>query len=113
MLWAVNPPMTAALCIVKGVLAGYAAGLVYKALNKLNHFLGVICAAVVCPVVNTGIFICAMIFLYRETLSIWAGDTHFLYFAFIGMAGINFVLELAVNVVLCPAVSRIIKNVTI
>jgi len=111
MLWTANPPLTAALCLVKGVLAGYAAGLIYEKINKVNKFFGLLSAAVICPVVNTGIFILAMICFYRATLVIWAGDTHFLYFAFIGLAGVNFLLELCVNIVLCPAAARVIKAI--
>ena len=111
MLWAVNPFMTAALCIVKGTLAGYAAGILYRSVKKINHYAGVLSAAIVCPIVNTGIFILAMIFLYRETLIAWAGDTNFLYFAFMGLAGMNVVLELSVNIILCSAAARIIKTV--
>ena len=113
MLWSANPPLTAALCLLKGVFAGYAAGSLYARLSKINKFFGVLSAAVICPVVNTGIFILAMICFYRETLVLWAGETHFLYYAFIGLAGVNFLLELCANIVLCPAAARIIKAVNL
>lgn len=108
-LWAANPVVTAALCLLKGALAGFAAGLIYSAVSKKNIYVGVICAALVCPVVNTGIFIAAMLSLYRDTLTQWAGGTPLIYFSFIGLAGINFLIELGVNVVLSPAVVRIIN----
>lgn len=107
-LWMESPVLTSVLCLLKGILAGYTAGLVYSALGKKNTYLGVICAAIVCPVVNTGIFIGAMMLLFRDTLTQWAGNTSVIYFAFIGMAGINFLLELAVNIVLSPAIVRIL-----
>lgn len=111
MLWLANPAITAVLCLLKGILAGFVAGIVYSAVSKKNVYIGVICAAVICPVVNTGIFITAMIFLFRDTLTLWAGDSNILYYAFIGMAGINFLLEMGVNIVLSPVIIRIVNAV--
>ena len=82
MLWTANPAITAVLCLLKGILAGFVAGVVYSAVSKKNVYIGVICAALVCPVVNTGIFITAMIFLYRDTLTLWAGDSNIIYYAY-------------------------------
>ncbi|MDR1663996.1 MAG: ECF transporter S component [Clostridiales bacterium] len=109
MLWAANPALTACLCLFKGGAAGFCSGLMYKLVAKKNFFAGVICAAVVCPAVNTGVFIAAMILFYRETLLLWAGETHFLTYAFVALAGVNFLIELAVNIVLSPAVIRVLK----
>lgn len=110
-LWVINPMLTAVLCVGKGALAGFAAGAVYSAISKKNIYVGVMCAAFVCPVVNTGVFIAGMILFFRDTFTAWAGGTSLIYFAFIGLAGLNFLIELTVNVVLAPAVVRIINIV--
>jgi uncharacterized membrane protein len=111
MLWAANPPLTAVLCLVKGMAAGYAAGLVYAAVAKFKTYGAVITAALTGPVVNTGIFILAMIFFYREMLVLWAGESHYLYFAIIGLTGFNFLLEIGLNIVLSPSIMRVIRAV--
>ncbi len=108
-LWNVNPFYTALLCILKGAAAGLAAGAVYSAVSKKRTYLGVILAAIVCPVVNTGIFLLGMYFCFYDTLVSWAGGASLAYFMFIGLVGINFLLELLINIVLCPTVARIIK----
>ncbi|MCL2665703.1 MAG: ECF transporter S component [Defluviitaleaceae bacterium] len=114
-LWSANPALTAALCIAKGAAAGFTAGLVYHYIKKINAFAGVVGSAIICPVVNTGIFIAAMYFLFHDTLTAWTdgwsagGDV--LYYAFIIMAGSNFLLELTVNLILSPGVMRIISAV--
>ena len=111
-LWMANPAMTAALCIIKGAAAGFFAGLVYSAaskISKMNRYIGVIGAAVVCPVANTGIFISAMMLFYRENLIEWAAGSSIIYFALIGLTGVNFLVELGANLVLSPAVVRIIN----
>ena len=43
--------------LVKGTLCGLAAGFTYKLLSRVNRYFGVFAAAVVCPVVNTGVFL--------------------------------------------------------
>jgi uncharacterized membrane protein len=108
MLWGVNPAATAILCILKGVAAGWGAGLVYASLSKNSKFIGIFSAALICPVINTGIFLAAMPLLFRETLIMWAGDTPLLYYTLVGLTGINFIIELGVNIVLSPTVLRII-----
>jgi len=109
MLWAANPLLTALLCLVKGAAAGFVAGIVYSAMAKINKYIGVVCAAIVSPIINTGIFLAAMFFLYRNTLTAWAGDTEVLSYLFIGLAGVNFLLEFGVNIVLSPGIVRIIN----
>ena len=110
-LYVVNPGMTTLLCILKGALAGFAAGLVFKAASKKNIFVGTLCASIACPVVNTGIFITAMVLFFHDKLVEWAANTPILYFSIVGLAGINFILELGVGIALSQAVVRILKAV--
>jgi len=108
MLWVANPLATAAVIMLRGVLAGMAAGAVYQAFSKKNKFVGVVCAAVICPIVNTGLFLLAMYFIFPYFLEMWAAGATAFYFLFIGLAGINFVIELVINIVLSPTIVRII-----
>jgi len=107
-LWIANPAMTALLCMLKGIAAGFFAGLVYAAASKVNTYVGVFCAAIVSPVVNTGIFIAGMALFFSDTLAEWAGGSPIVYFALIGLTGLNFLVEFGVNIVLSPTVVRII-----
>ena len=110
-LWNVSPFATVVLCLLKGSAAGWFSGLVYKAVSRKSLYGGVIAAAVVSPVVNTGIFLAAMSTIYRATLTTWATESGatLVYFVFIGLAGTNFLMELGVNGVLAPIVARIIR----
>ena len=108
-LFGSQPLITLVLCLVKAMAAGYLAGLVYRAIAKNHGYWGVITAAVVCPVVNTGIFIAAMILFYQETLLSWAGGKPIVTFILVGLAGINLLIELGLNIVLGPVVVRIIR----
>jgi uncharacterized membrane protein len=109
MLWQSRPVMTAVLCLFKGAAAGWVSGMVYAALAKRNLYAGTFCAAFACPVVNTGIFLTAMTLLYRDILTMWAGDTPLLYFTIIGLTGVNFLIELGVVIVLAPTIVKVIQ----
>lgn len=111
MLWVSNPAVTSILCMGKGMLAGLFAGLAYTTVSKLTKkpYIGAICAAFVCPVVNTGIFLAGMAIFFHDTLTIWAGGSNIIYYTFIGLAGVNFILELSVNIVLSPVIVRILN----
>lgn len=109
-LWNASPLLTAALCVVKGVAAGAAAALAYKAVEPRNSLGGVICAAVVSPVVNTGIFVLAVSTLFQPILASWASNegvdvvNYILFF----IVGTNFLVELAFNLVLSSIAERLI-----
>ena len=98
--------------LAKGTLCGFLAGLTYKALEKINRYLAVIIAAVVCPVVNTGIFLIGCKLFFFETIKEWgaaAGFNNAAAYMFLGLAGGNFLFELGTNIILSPAVERILK----
>jgi len=107
-LWNVNPAMTAVLCIVKGAAAGWVTGLVYNALNKKKMTARVISAAICTPIVNTGIFCLGMALFFHDKLVEWAAGANLVYFVFIGLIGLNFLIEMVVNVALSPIIVRII-----
>ena len=105
----VNAFGTVLTVLAKGALAGLCAGLVYKALEGKNRWLAVIAAAVVCPVVNTGIFLVGCNLFFMDTIKEWAGGTNVGVFMITGLVGLNFVFEMLVNIVLSPVVLRLIK----
>lgn len=107
--WNAQPFFTVLTIMVKGSVAGLAAGAVYRALEGKNQLAAVIVAAIVCPLVNTGIFLLAVFTLFHDLLVQLAGGTNVFVFALTGMVGINFLVEFAVNLVLSPVVARIIN----
>lgn len=109
---AVNVPGTIVTCILKGTLAGLCAGAVYRLISKKNKVAAVITAGVVSPVVNTGIFLLGCVLFFMGTIQEWAAGAGFenvgayMVTAFVGL---NFVIELAVNLVLSSAIVAIIE----
>ena len=106
-----NVPATIAVVVLKGVLAGLAAGLAYKLFERVNKYLAIITSAVIAPIVNTGVFfIGCELFFFEDIAGYYNVSaeqvTVFIITAFIG---INFIIELGVNIILSPAIYRIIK----
>jgi uncharacterized membrane protein len=86
--------------IVKGVLCGLIAGLVYKLISKKSKLIAVYVASAVCPIVNTGIFFIGGLIFFADIMAIIYAS-----------ALVNFTFELIVNIVLSPSVVRIINTV--
>ena len=111
---AISVPGTVITCIMKGVLAGAAAGGVYRLLENKSKWAAVICSGIVCPVVNTGVFLLGCLLFFLDTVRNWGAASGYenvgAYFLF-GFVGLNFVVELCINLVLSTAIVRILKIV--
>lgn len=111
---AVNAPGTVFTVLAKGILAGLIAGLVYTAAAKKNALLAAILAGIVAPVVNTGIFLIGCRLFFYDTIQGWASAAGFenaAAYMFVGLAGVNFLVELVINLALAAAVVQIVKIV--
>ena len=107
----VNPFATVLLVLLKSGLAGVGSGFIYLGLKKLNKVFGVTVAAIMAPIINTGIFALGCILFFMPTLKEWASGSDALSYLFIGMIGVNFLVELAVNTVLSPVIYYIVNTV--
>lgn len=114
----VNAPGTIITVLLKGVACGFFAGLVYELIAKATKksYIAAVAAALVCPVVNTGVFLLGCLAFFMETIAVWAEGLGFgtdvgRYMIF-GLVGGNFLFEMAVNIILAPAIVHIIKVVS-
>lgn len=108
----VDPLATVLVVLVKGIACGFFAGLIYKLFSRVNNVLAVFAAAITCPVVNTGVFLLGCQFFFLETVSAWGaalGYENAAAYMFLGLAGVNFLIELLVNIMLAPVIVRLIK----
>lgn len=99
--------------LAKGILCGLLAGAAYKGMNKLvkNSYVSAMAAAVVCPVVNTGVFLIGCLVFFLDTITMWAQGTNVGYYMIFVLVGANFIFELLFNIILAPAVVHVIKAV--
>ncbi|MEE8885672.1 MAG: ECF transporter S component [Eubacteriales bacterium] len=106
------PVVTIVTCIAKGLFAGLLAGVFYKLFSKKSFYLGTIMAAIIAPVTNTGIFsvVCLTVFRGLVLSALGMSEGAGVFTAFLtGFIGVNFIIELAINVILAPVIMRIVK----
>ena len=108
-----NAVGTVITVLLKGILAGLIAGVVYSLVSSKNKYAAVLLAAMICPVVNTGIFVlgCRVFFwkhipAIAEMIGVTAESRS--KFIFTVLVGLNFPAELVVNMVLAPVIARIL-----
>ena len=110
----INMVGTIITVLVKGIACGLVAGIVYKLLSKWNSFAGVLGASLICPIVNTGIFLLGCQLFFLDGITAWgteAGYTNVVAYMFLGLAGGNFIFELITNLILGPAAATLIKTI--
>jgi uncharacterized membrane protein len=110
--FAISVPGTVITVLAKGIACGLTAGLAYKLIYKKNQYAAVIAAAIVCPITNTGIFLLGCVVFFFKTIQEWgigAGYANAIEYMFLGLAGGNFLFEMATNIILCPVIIRILS----
>ena len=110
-----NALVTALVCIIKSTAAGYISGLIAKAFTKRGKTtLGTVLAAILCPVINTGILCITMLIVFSDLVTSWAQGAGFssnISYIILGMVGLNFLVELLINLIFVPTIVHIIKAV--
>lgn len=109
---AISVPGTIITVLLKGTACGLAAGVVYKIVERFNRYVAVVAAAIVCPLVNTGVFLLGCLLFFLDTITEWglsAGFTGIVQYMFLGLVGGNFLFELGSNIVLSPVIVRILN----
>ncbi len=102
---------TVLVVLLKGALAGFLSGVVYALLEKAGVWVAAICAALVCPVVNTGVFLLGCKLFFMDTVSAWAealGFDNVGRYMIFGLVGGNFLFEVLFNLVLSPVIVRLL-----
>lgn len=105
-----SAPGTIITVMVKGILSGLCAGLAFKLLERFNRYLAVVVSAIVCPVVNTGIFLLGSLVFFMDTVSSGAAGEGISVgmYLIVFFVGLNFVFELIANIAVSPAMVRIL-----
>ena len=108
-----HPLLTALICLGKGTAAGFGAGLVYKLVSKKNSIVAGFLAAASAPILNTGLFILGALTVSDTLASNFVAEgSTVIYFLVIGCAGLNFILEFLVNLIVSPGLNMVVNVVT-
>lgn len=108
----ISIPGTIITVLAKGILAGVASGLVFKLLQKKNRMVASILSAVICPIVNSGVFFLGCLTFFMDAIKEWAltdfGDNAVTYILVV-LIGFNFILEFAINAIFSPTVTHVVS----
>ena len=111
MVFQASPVLCFLVVMSKGTLAGLAAGAAYKLLKGKSAYLAMLVAAIVCPLVNTGVFVASMFLFFIDVLAVWAQGGNLVGYVLTGLVLANFVPELIINIVFSPAGQTIYRVV--
>lgn len=114
-IWTNTPVIAALTCVVKTTMAGLVSGWLFALLKKKNQHVAVFVASGVVPIVNTGLFILGCL-LMNKSITVFQqsiGDTsaNVLVFILVMLVTFNFFIEFAINLLLSPALYRVINIV--
>ena len=85
---------------------------VLQFLARNNQYAAVLVAAIVCPLVNTGVFLLGCLIFFMDTVIAWgqaAGFDNVGAYMILVLVGGNFLFELLTNIVLSPVVVRLLN----
>jgi len=108
-IWTGNPFVTTLTCLVKTTAAGIIAGVVYRLIAKKNKYVAIFTAAGLVPVINTAIFILGMLCMSNVLSDAYGlNGIDILIFILVSLITFNFFIEFAINMVIAPALARVV-----
>jgi hypothetical protein len=108
-LFSASPFLTVAICIIKGAAAGAVAGWIARLTKNCNRYLSIFISAIAAPIVNTGIFILGLTLFFHDILIAWAGGQPTVSYIIMGLVGVNFLIELGINIIAAPSLLTVTK----
>lgn len=114
-IWTYNPIITTLICIVKTTVAGLVSGILYKVISRKNKLVAVFVASGIVPIVNTGLFILGCLCMnnaiaaFQDVLEM--SSENLFVFIIIVLVSYNFFFEFAINLLLSPAIHRVVAVV--
>lgn len=112
-LFLTSPVLIVFICLIKATAAGFFPALFYKLIAKKHPVVATYVAAASAPIINTGLFILGCFVGLNTIKEVFGLDdsTAAIAFVFVGIVGFNFFIELGINILLSPAVVKIIEVV--
>ncbi len=108
LIWTNDPVVTTLTCILKTTVAGYLGGLLYRLVP--NKVVATFVSSAIVPVVNTLIFVIGCLFM-TNSVYVMAEGVNVLSFILVSLVTFNFFVELGVNLLVAPALNRVLKAI--
>ena len=109
-IWTGDPIVVTLTCLLKTTVAGFLGGFVYKIIAKANKVVATFVASAIVPIVNTALFIIGCLFMTNSVYGMADGQ-NILIFILVSIVTFNFFIELAINLVVAPALNRVFKAI--
>ncbi len=110
LIWANDPVVTLFTCIVKTTVAGFVAGILFQWLEKKNRYVAIFVASGIVPIINTALFIVGCLLMTNSVHGL-ANGQNVLVFILVGLVTFNFFVEFAINLLVAPALHRVVEIV--
>lgn len=111
LIWTYSPVVTTLICLLKTTVAGGVAGLVFRLIVKKNAYVATFVASALVPVINTVLFVLGCLCM-PDTIAMANTDgVNIFVFICVGLVTFNFFTELAVNLVVSPALHTVYRVV--
>ena len=92
------------------ILAGLIPAVIFKLISKKDQVVGAFISALMCPVINTGIYFLGVVFVFKdmffEANNITGGN---IYWLLLTSIAVNFTVEFILNTILSPVIITVIK----
>jgi len=104
------PVQTVLITLFRGVMTGLIPATLFKLIKKKDMVVGAFAAALLCPVINTGIYVVGVVWLFKdiyfEIKQITGGN---IYWILLTSIAANFTIEFILNTILSPVILTVIK----
>lgn len=108
-LFAQHPVLTLLTCVLKTAAAGALGGLTYNLIKVKNEYAATFIASGLVPIINTGIFVLGALTMHDSISVLAAGEgVGVIYYLIIICAGVNFLIEFGINLVVAPAIHAVV-----
>lgn len=109
-----HPVLTFLVCTIKTSAAGAIGGLLYNVIQSKNKYVATFVVSGVVPVVNTGIFVVGALVMHDAISFLAMGEgVGVMYYLIVICAGGNFLIELAINLLVAPAIYGTVKAINV
>ena len=109
-IWSGDPFVVTLTCLLKTTVAGFLAGVIYKAIANKNKVVATFVASAIVPIVNTSLFVIGCLFM-TNSIYLMANGENVLVYILVSIVTFNFFIELAINLMVAPALDRVFKAI--
>ena len=113
LIWSESPVITTLICLFKVTVAGFVSGLAFRLISRKNVYVATFVAAALIPIINTALFVLGCLCMYDTIYMMYdASSMNIFVFICITLVTFNFFIELAINLIVAPALNAVYNVVS-